>query len=279
MDCKLKDITVYYELFGEGRPIIMIHGWSLDHRSMQSDMEPLFRHRDGWERIYIDLPGHGRTPGKEWITNQDKMLDVVLDFIDNIIPRQRFVVAGASAGAYLSRGIAYRKSALLDGLLLVVPLIVADRAKRNVPSHITLVENPALLNELDHDEAEMLKQLAVIQNRKWGNALKAISGSAGGIGDQEFQTKISEKPENYGFTFDVDSISKPFTAPTLIVTGRQDSIVGYQDAWEIFENYPRATFAVLDRAGHGLYLEQEELYHMLFNEWLDRVEEYVGTVV
>jgi len=125
----------------------------------------------------------------------------------------------------------------------------------------------------------MLKQLAVIQNRKWGNALKAISGSAGGIGDQEFQTKISEKPENYGFTFDVDSISKPFTAPTLIVTGRQDSIVGYQDAWEIFENYPRATFAVLDRAGHGLYLEQEELYHMLFNEWLDRVEEYVGTVV
>ena len=48
MECKLKDITVFYELLGEGRPIIMLHGWSVDHRLMVSDMEPLFRQRDGW---------------------------------------------------------------------------------------------------------------------------------------------------------------------------------------------------------------------------------------
>ena len=65
MDCELKDITVHYELLGEGRPIIMLHGWSVDHRHMVSDMEPLFRQRDGWKRIYLDLPGHGRTPGKD----------------------------------------------------------------------------------------------------------------------------------------------------------------------------------------------------------------------
>ena len=60
------------------------------------------RHRDdGWKRIYLDLPGHGRTPGKDWITNQDGMLDVVLDFIDAVIPGQRFVVAGASAARIL----------------------------------------------------------------------------------------------------------------------------------------------------------------------------------
>lgn len=276
MECELKDITVYYELFGEGRPIIMLHGWSLDHRSMQSDMEPLFRHRNGWKRIYLDLPGHGRTPGKDWITNQDNILDVVLDFIDNVIPGQRFVVAGASAGAYLARGIAYRKPAVLDGLLLVVPMIVADDAKRQVPSHITLVEDPALMAELESDVAEVLNQLAVVQSQKWVDAWKAVSDSADGMGDQKFQAKIRESPENYAFTFDVDAMDKPCTAPTLIVTGRQDSSVGYRDAWKILENYPRATFVVLDRAGHGLYIEQEELYHVLFNEWLDRVEEYAG---
>jgi pimeloyl-ACP methyl ester carboxylesterase len=278
MECKLKDITVYYELFGDGKPIIMLHGWSLDHRSMLSDMEPLFRRRNGWKRIYLDLPGHGRTPGKDWITNQDKILDVVLDFIDNVIPGQRLVVAGASAGAYLARGITYRKSALLDGLLLVVPLIVADDAKRRVPAHITLVEDPTIVAELDPGEVEMVNQLAVVQSRKWVDALRAFSDSSDGTGDQEFQAKIRENPENYGFTFDVDAISKPCPAPTLIVTGRQDSSVGYCDAWEILENYPRGTFVVLDRAGHGLYIEQEELYHALFNEWLNRVEEYATAV-
>ena len=77
MDCELKDTTVHYEALGEGRPIVMLHGWSVDHRHMVSDMEPLFRQRDGWKRIYLDLPGHGTTPGKDWITNQDRMLDEI----------------------------------------------------------------------------------------------------------------------------------------------------------------------------------------------------------
>jgi hypothetical protein len=33
------------------------------------------------------------------------------------------------------------------------------------------------------------------------------------------------------------------------------------------------TFAVLDKAGHDLQIEQEKLFNALVNEWLDRVEE------
>ncbi|MFN2127060.1 MAG: alpha/beta fold hydrolase, partial [Anaerolineales bacterium] len=68
MKCKLERITVNYETFGEGKPIIMLHGWPLDHRIMVNVMEPLFKNRDGWKRIYPDLPGMGDTPGMEWIT-------------------------------------------------------------------------------------------------------------------------------------------------------------------------------------------------------------------
>ncbi len=57
------------------------------------------------------------------------------------------------------------------------------------------------------------------------------------------------------------------------MTGRQDSTVGYSRAWELLEQYPRATFAVLDRAGHALPHEQPELLRALVTEWLDRVRE------
>jgi pimeloyl-ACP methyl ester carboxylesterase len=278
MECQLENITVHYEVFGKGRPIIVLHGWSLDHRHEVSALEPIFKHREGWKRFYPDLPGHGRTSGKDWITNQDKILDVVLDFIDHVIPGQRFVVAGTSAGAYLARGVVYHRSAAVDGLLLGVPLIVADDAERTLPPHVTLVEDATLMSELQADEAEVL-DFAVVQSRKFIERVRADILPAIEMADTEFLTKIRPNPENYGFSFDVDVLPEPFAAPTLIVTGRQDSAVGYRDAWKILENYPRATFVVLDRAGHGLYIEQEGLFNALVNEWLDRVEESSGSAV
>ena len=278
MECQIKDISFHYELFGEGRPIIMLHGWSIDHHHMVSAMEPLFRQRDGWKRIYLDLPGHGRTPGKDWVTNQDKILDVVLDFIDNVIPGQRFAVAGTSAGAYLARGIVHQRSASIDGLLLIAPLIVADDAKRHLPSHVTLVADSTLVSELEPEDAEGLFQFAVVQNQKVVDYVRTNFTSANETGDQAFQAKIREHPENYAFSFAVDALPKPCPAPTLIVTGRQDSLAGYRDAWEILENYPRGTFVVLDRSGHFLEIEQEDLFHALVGEWLGRVAEYAGVL-
>jgi pimeloyl-ACP methyl ester carboxylesterase len=92
------------------------------------------------------------------------------------------------------------------------------------------------------------------------------------LGDEKFLNRFSESGTLY-FSFDVEKPDQKFCKPTLIVTGRQDSVIGYQDQWLILENYPRATFAVLDRAGHGLMIEQEQLFIALFGEWLDRVKE------
>lgn len=63
-----------------------------------------------------------------------------------------------------------------------------------------------------------------------------------------------------------------FEKPTLFVLGKQDSCVGYKDAWSIIDNYPRATISVLDCAGHNLQIEQEKLFGTLVNDWLKRQE-------
>src|SRR5437016_65996 len=92
MECIVRDVPVYYESYGSGLPIILIHGNTPDHRLMKGCLEPLFAQRSGWQRIYLDLPGMGRTPGKEHIKGTDDMLDVVVDFIDAIIPEQPFLI-------------------------------------------------------------------------------------------------------------------------------------------------------------------------------------------
>jgi hypothetical protein len=50
--------------------------------------------------------------------------------------------------------------------------------------------------------------------------------------------------------------------------------VPYKDVWPLIEQYPRATVALLDRAGHLAMIHQRTLFNALVSEWLNRVDEY-----
>ena len=272
MECYLKNITIHYETFGQGRPILMLHGAPLDHGALLGCMEPIFANRDGWLRIYPDLPGMGRTKGVDWITTEDQMLEVALEFMDRVVPEQSFTLVGHSYGGYLARGIIYHRRRAVNGLLLLVPWITYDPKQRSVPEKETLIEDPALLAQLDPDEAQGFAFAAVVQNqRNWD---RYRSEFLPGIlaHDSLFFARFSE---NSAFSFDVDAPSEPFVKPTLFLVGRQDHVSGYREQWDVLESYPRATFVVLDRAGHRLQIEQPELFNALVDDWLDRVEEHM----
>jgi pimeloyl-ACP methyl ester carboxylesterase len=144
MKSDLGDIAIFYETYGTGRPIVMLPGRPSDHRVMLRFMEPLFTQRDGWLRLYPDLPGTGRTPCVDRLATHDQMLDAVLAFIDTVIPGQRFVLAGLSYGGYLARGVVYRRAASIDGVLLCAPQVKAEPAQAHLPPRTTPDSRPHL---------------------------------------------------------------------------------------------------------------------------------------
>ena len=277
MECSLENITVHYEEFGEGKPMIILPGWSLNARLTAYETEPYFHRRGGWKRIYVDPPGHGKTPGKDWITNQDKMLEVILACIDKLTAGQRFCLIGISLGAYLARGVRLYRAKLIDGIAMIIPIIFAEDQKRTLPPHMVLIEDPAVRAEITPAEADLL-DMAVVQTRKWLDYQRAFPEiPVHEMGDPLFLGKIREQPEKYAFSFDVDQVSEPFPGPCLIITGRQDSIAGYKDAWNILDKYPRSTCVIFDRAGH-LLEDKANLVNELINDWLDRVEENTSQI-
>jgi len=273
MECQLEDIAVYYEIHGEGRPILMLHGFWPDHHIMAGCMAPIFNKRDGWQRIYLDLPGMGKTKGPDWLVNSDQMLQVVLDFIDAILPGRHFTLAGLSYGAYLARGILHHRAAMVDGLAMIVPLIVPSFADRDVPEHVTLVHDEGLIASLSPEGKEEVEGYYVVQSRQIWERTEAEVGVGVAAADEPFLDRL--QGSGYSFSFDPDAGSEQFEKPALLVMGRQDSVVGYRDAWGLIKKYPRASFAVLDRAGHNLQIEQEALFNCLVNEWLNRLEDEV----
>jgi pimeloyl-ACP methyl ester carboxylesterase len=257
---------MYYETYGSGRPMVMLPGRPSDHRVMARFMEPLFTQRQGWLRIYPDLPGTGRAPSVDRLATHDAMLEAVLAFIDKLIPGQRFVLAGLSYGGYLARGVVYHRAASIDGLMLCVPQVKADPAEAQLPPRTAIVEDQAIAAELGP-----ISNLMVVQSPRVAEAVRELLAEVR-IADHPFNDRLEEAS---AFSFDVDNLPTPFGVPTLIVTARQDHLCGYRDAWDLLDHYPRATFAVLDRAGHFVNIEQDALCQALMREWLDRVEERV----
>ncbi len=272
MQCDLDSATIDYEERGEGRPIVLLHGWSMDRRLEIDAYEPIFAARGGWRRIYPDLPGMGQSIAKR-IDNQDDMLAALLAFIDRVLPGEHFVLSGTSGGGYLARAIAARRRAQVSGLLLRVPAIIADTAKRTLPTFRPLVANEALLASLDAQEREALGEL-LVQAPGWLEARRrqvrelvqpAIAANA------PFVAEMRADPSRYSLSFDLAAAEQGFDKPTLIVAARQDTVTGYRDAWDILESYPRATFAVVDRATHGWPLESSRLLEALVDDWLARI--------
>lgn len=272
MKCKIKDIYINYEIIGEGKPIIMIHGYYPDHRLMTGCMESLFKCENNYKRIYIDLPGMGKSESADWISNSDIMLDIVIEFIEKIVPNEKFLLVGESYGGYISRAIIYKMQDKIDGVALICPLIIPEYKDRNVPEHVVLVKDSELLSRLSLEEAEDFENNVVVQNKKIYKRYKEEIMCGVEIASSEFLQNIM-KNGGYGFSFDVDKLSRIYDKPSVILLGRQDDCVGYKDAWKLLDSFPRATFAVLDKAGHNLQIEQEELFNSLVKEWLIRVKE------
>lgn len=267
--CKVEKANIYYEEIGSGTTILMIHGFSPDHRLMKGCMEPVFQERDGYRRIYIDLPGMGQTKDYESIQNSDEMLEAVIQFIEMILPNESFLIAGESYGGYITRGVIAKIPERIMGAAFICPMIIPDKNERTLPQHANIQVDHEFLATLTEEEREDFKGIHVkLDEYTWKRYNEEVVAGMK-IADPAFLEKISGA---YGFTFKVDQ--EVFPKPSVFLAGRQDHITGYKDVFNILDKYPRATFSVLDSAGHNLQIEQGKLLDVHISEWLNRVNNY-----
>lgn len=270
MLAELDDITLHYECVGKGLPVLMLHGGYLDHRHMMDEMEPAFSDLDGWKRIYPDLPDHGETGSADGVGNYDDILRVVMQFTDKVFPGQRFAVAGMSAGGHLARGLVTKRRQQVIGVMLNATSFVIDPKNRTLPEPSTILEVDEF-EELAGPGLNMLRYVQPIRDKKIADWYHRNFAPARAL-LSETDAQASWEPENYAFSFDLGLEDEPFEGPSLILCGRQDTVVGFEDAWPVYKDYPRATFAVLDWAGHMIEPACRDLFRALVADWLKRME-------
>ena len=194
---------------------------------------------------------------------------MLITFIEEIISTEKFLLVGESYGGYLAKGILAKMFERVSGLLLVCPVVVAEPEKRILPDKQVIVQDEEFLNTLTSTEREEFCELAVIANEYTYKRFKEEIKPGLDVANYEF---IERLQKNYSLTMDFQH--EKYENPVLLLTGRQDISVGYQNIIEIIEEYPRATLAVLDMAGHNLQIEQPELFESLVGEWIRRTNQH-----
>ncbi|KAB7366172.1 alpha/beta fold hydrolase, partial [Bifidobacterium longum] len=86
----------------DGLPVVFVHGMGVDHRSLMM-LDKAFDGNDSIRRIYLDLPGFGRTPAlPEHACGLPEMADWLQTAIDGLVGKAApFAMVGNSMGGAL----------------------------------------------------------------------------------------------------------------------------------------------------------------------------------
>lgn len=258
---------LHHKVLGSGRAVVILHGVTLDHRHMVEILEPAFEGLEGWRRIYVDLPGHDKSPPQDNIRSQDDMLASVKAFIPEVLGDAPVALVGLSRGSCIARGILYSKPDRVTGAALIVPG-GNPSSPHPRPEHEVMEPDSSIRSELPEDEIWAFDNLLVVQRRGIIERRRNILKPALKLHDQAQEARVRTAFE---FRFAEHEAKLVFDRPSLIVAGRQDSMSGYLDSMDIAYRFPRATLTILDAAGHWLSFERPALFTTLVRDWLMRL--------
>lgn len=124
----LNDLTLAYERHGHGAPLVLIHGFPLDH-SIWDDVTPLLT--PTFDLILPDLRGFGESVSPAPVWAMDNLAADIAALLDHLGIESAFL-AGHSMGGYVALAFAAAYPSRVRGLALIASQAAADTPERKM---------------------------------------------------------------------------------------------------------------------------------------------------
>lgn len=223
---QVNGLNMYYEIYGQGKPLVLIHGGGSTIQTSFEKIIPLLAKNR--KVIGIELQAHGRTKDRDADLSFEQDADDIATLLKNLnIDKADFF--GFSNGGTTTIQIAIRHPEIVDKIILGSAL-----AKRNgVPEWFWGFMAQAALEN-------MPEQLKI--------GYKKVAADPDGL--QVMHDRDAKRMQNFK---DIpDEQIKSIKAPTLIVIGDKD-IITPEHAIELSRQITNAQLAIIP-GGHGQYM-------------------------
>lgn len=224
---KVNDIEMYYEVHGEGEPLLMLHGFTGSGQMWNpyiSDYEPYF------QLIIPDYRGHGRTnnPSREFIRKQ--AAQDMFEFL-NHLGIDKVKGLGCSTGGDILLHMATKQPERIEAMVLDGAVPYYPKQFRDTEFQITekRMERFRQVHHLGEDQIKLL-----IKN-------------------------VHEMKDTYNDVNFTKPLLSTIKAKTLIILGDRDPYFPVEMATILYDSIPDSYLWIVPNAGHALTMFEIKL--------------------
>jgi pimeloyl-ACP methyl ester carboxylesterase len=240
---KVKDINIAYVQRGMGTPLVLLHGYPLDHH-LWDEVLPLL---EGTFNLVIpDLRGFGLSTTVDTLFTMDDYASDIALLLD-MLGIQKTAIVGHSMGGYVALAFARLYPKRVRGLGLISSQVLADPPDRKEGRY---------------------KSAADVEQNGIGGVVEAMAAKF--TSDPRLQafarsSMEKQKPAAYigalkamAERMDSTSLLPSFTFPVVLIHGDADALIPIDRAREVKAALPNAHLVEISGAGHMPMMEAKE---------------------
>jgi pimeloyl-ACP methyl ester carboxylesterase len=243
---------------GEGRPIVLIHGWPLSDEMYEYQYNDLIN--AGFRAIGITLRGFGKSDKPYGAYNYDVHASDIKKVLD-ILDIENAVLGGFSMGGSIAiRYVSEYKGAHVSRLALfgaAAPIWTQRKDfKYNLPQ--SAVDDLIKLNNSDRpkllaDFARIFSATETSLNKGIGSWLNGICLSASSYATYQCLIALRDT--------DLRSDLKKIKLPTVIMHGKKDKICSFDLAGQMKTGISGSHIVAFEKSGHSMFLEETKKFN------------------
>lgn len=253
---------IYYEIYGEGEPLVILNGIMMSTKSWTEFIEPL---SDGNQLILVDFLDQGQSDKLEAGYNHSVQVDAVNEFIEKVV--------GESVNLF---GISYGGEIAIQ-VALDYPKCVKKLLLFNTCSETSywLEEVGNLWNKSAHDgESYYLATIPFIysplfftKNKEWMEKRKEILVP---IFSEEVFIESMMRLTNSSVDYHVSNRLDEINIPTLIVGAEYDFVTPFYQQEELHAQIEGSELVYIPESGHAIMYEKPVLFTSLIKGFVQQ---------
>jgi len=264
-----KNIKLFYEDYGEGKPVILIHGWPLSHRMWEYQVNAVVE--AGFRCISYDRRGFGDSD-KPWTNyDYDSLAQDLNDIITKLGLSEVTVVGFSMGGGEVARYIGKYGTANLSKAALISAVPPFMLKTDDNPDGLEKEVFEGFKEEIKKDRPAFLKGFG----KQFVNFDKVGDRISQEMADYYWSIACKGSPnatleciDSFGLT-DFRKDLKEFDIPTLVVHGDADQIVPIEiSGKKSADMIANSEYHVIEEAPHGLVLTHTAEFNKIFIDFL-----------
>jgi len=266
---KGRNIKLFYEDYGEGKPVILIHGWPLSHRMWEYQVNAIVD--AGFRCISYDRRGFGESD-KPWTNyDYDSLAKDLNDIITNLSLSEVTIVGFSMGGGEVARYIGKYGTSKLSKAALISAVPPFMLKTDDNPDGLEKEVFEGFKEEIRKDRPAFLKGFG----KQFVNFDKVGDRISQEMADYYWSIACKASPnatleciDSFGLT-DFRKDLEKFDIPTLVVHGDADQIVPIEiSGKKSADMISNSEYHVIEEAPHGLVLTHTAEFNKILIDFL-----------